>query len=182
MAETAPLCNFGWQAPKFSLPATDGKTYTLADVRGSSGALIMFICNHCPYVQAILPRIGRDARALADLGIGIAAICANDATAYPEDSFEEMAKLAEVRGFPFPYLHDESQQVARAYSAVCTPDFFGFNGDLELQYRGRLDASGRDPGPKDARRELFEAMCQVAETGVGPTKQNPSLGCSIKWR
>ena len=182
MAETAPICDFGWQAPDFSLRATNGKRYALEDIRGAHGTLIMFICNHCPYVQAILPRIERDARALAALGIGVAAICSNDGVAYPEDSFEAMAQLAEARGLPFPYLHDETQQVARSYGAVCTPDFFGFNSNLELQYRGRMDASGRDPGPDDARRELFEAMKLVAETGAGPRQQTPSLGCSIKWR
>lgn len=182
MAETAPLCDFGWKAPAFSLPATDGKIYTLDDVRGPNGTLVMFICNHCPYVQAILDRLVRDAAELATLGVKAVAISSNDARTYPEDSFDRMKALAEARGFPFPYLYDESQQVARAYGAVCTPDFFGFNKDLQLQYRGRLDASGRDPGPKTARRELFEAMRQVAETGRGPAEQIPSMGCSIKWK
>ena len=156
--------------------------YTLADVRGENGLLVMFICNHCPYVQAILDRMVRDAKALADLGVASVAISSNDATAYPEDSFPLMAEVAAAQGFPFPYLYDESQEVARAYGAVCTPDFFGFNRDLELQYRGRLDSSGRDPGPLAARRELFEAMRQVAETGRGPAEQVPSMGCSIKWK
>lgn len=182
MAETAPICDFGWKAPEFELPATDGKTYRLADVSGPNGTLIMFICNHCPYVKAILDRIERDAKDLNAMGIGVAAICANDAEAYPEDSFAEMTALATARRFSFPYLHDESQSVARAYGAVCTPDFFGFNAKGELQYRGRIDASGRDPAPPGAPRELFEAMRQVAETGAGPRKQTPSLGCSIKWR
>lgn len=182
MAETAPLCDFGWKAPAFSLPATDGKLYTLDDVRGPRGTLVMFICNHCPYVQAILDRLVRDTAELAALGVAAVAISSNDVRAYPEDSFDRMKALAEERNFPFPYLYDESQQVARAYGAVCTPDFFGFNSDLELQYRGRLDASGRDPGPETARRELFEAMRQVAETGQGPAAQVPSMGCSIKWK
>ena len=182
MAETAPLCDFGWKAPDFSLPATDAKTYSLADIQGPKGTLIMFICNHCPYVKAILPRLQRDSAALQDLGIGVAAICSNDAIAYPEDSIEEMKALAEARAFSFPYLHDASQDVARRYGAVCTPDFFGFNNRLELQYRGRLDASGKDPAPESARRELFEAMQAVAARGRGPARQNPSLGCSIKWR
>ena len=167
MAETTPICDFGWRAPDFSLPATDGNSYALGDLKGPNGTLVMFMCNHCPYVQAILDRIERDARELAELGVGVVAICANDAQAYPEDSFEAMTALATERDFPFPYLHDASQQVARIYNAVCTPDFFGFNANLELQYRGRIDASGRDPGPKNAPRELFEAMKQVAQTGRG---------------
>lgn len=182
MAETTPLCQFGWSAPPFTLKATDGNLYSLQDIAGPNGTLIMFICNHCPYVKSVLDRIVRDARDLKALGIGVAAICANDAHTYPEDSFPEMAALADAQAFPFPYLHDDSQQVAKAYGAICTPDFFGFNRDLELQYRGRLDASGRDPAPEGARRELFEAMKQVAETNLGPRDQRPSMGCSIKWR
>ena len=182
MAVETPVCNFGWKAPDFRLPATDGKVYSLEDIRGPRGTLIMFICNHCPYVKAVIDRIVRDAKELQALGIGVAAICSNDAEAYPEDSFENMKRFAEEHGFTFPYLHDESQDVARAYDAVCTPDFFGFNADLELQYRGRLDASGRNPAPPDVRRELFEAMKQVAETGRGPEHQIPSMGCSIKWK
>lgn len=182
MAEKPPVCDFGWPAPAFELPATDGKTYRLDDITGEAGTLIMFICNHCPYVKAILDRVERDARDLAAAGIGVAAICSNDAAAYPEDSFSAMKELAEARNFPFPYLHDESQDVARRYGAVCTPDFFGFNSGLELHYRGRIDASGRDPAPPGARRDLFEAMKQIADTGQGPTDQIPSMGCSIKWK
>jgi len=182
MAETAPVCDFGWRAPDFSLPATDGNRYQLSDIKGRNGTLIMFICNHCPYVKAILDRIERDARELSDLGVGVAAICSNDADAYPEDSFDAMTELAKERGFQFPYLQDANQQVARAFGAVCTPDFFGFNGHLGLQYRGRIDASGRDPAHENAPRELFEAMKQIAKTGKGPAQQTPSLGCSIKWR
>lgn len=182
MAETAPICDFGWKAPAFRLPATDGKIYSLDDIKGPNGTLVMFICNHCPYVQAILDRIVRDARDLQDLGIASVAISANDADAYPEDSFAHMADVAAQNGFTFPYLYDGSQEVARAYGAVCTPDFFGFNRDLELQYRGRLDSSGRAPGPAAARRELYEAMQRVAETGHGPADQVPSMGCSIKWK
>lgn len=182
MAETAPLCDLGWKAPGFSLPSTDGAILSFDDVAGPNGTLIMFICNHCPYVKAILPRLEDDVRALKEQGIGAAAICANDAAAYPEDSFEEMKALAAARAFPFPYLHDESQDVARRYGAVCTPDFFGFNGQRELQYRGRLDASGKEPAPPGARRDLLEAMTKVAKTGRGPRDQVPSLGCSIKWR
>ena len=182
MAEETPLCDFGWKAPDFRLPATDGRTYSLEDVRGPRGTLIIFKCNHCPYVKAIVERLVRDAAALQEAGIGVAAICSNDAENYPEDAFDKMAEAASLHGFTFPYLHDENQEVARAYDAVCTPDFFGFDADLGLQYRGRLDASGRDPAPADARRELHEAMMQVAETGQGPREQQASIGCSIKWK
>ncbi len=182
MAESTPVCEFGWRAPDFDLPGTDGKRYRLADIAGPKGTLVMFICNHCPYVLAVLDRILRDARELQAHGIGVAAICANDATTHPADSFPEMRRMAEERGFPFPYLHDEDQRVARAFGAACTPDFFGFDAQGGLQYRGRLDASGARPADPDARRELFEAMVQVAETGAGPREQVPSMGCSIKWR
>jgi peroxiredoxin len=180
MPET-PICNFGEPARPFSLPATDGKTYTLADVKGPKGLLVMFICNHCPYVKAVLDRIIRDARDLKEHGIGVVAINANDPVNYPDDSFDNMKRIAEAKQLPFPYLFDQSQQVARAYDAVCTPDFFGYNAELELQYRGRLDASKTTPVP-GAIRELYEAMVQVAETGRGPEQQIPSMGCSIKWK
>jgi len=181
MAAETPICNFGEPAKPFDLMGTDGRRYTLDDVRGPKGTLVMFICNHCPYVQAVLDRIIRDARELKSYGIGTVAISANDPVTYPDDSFDNMKRLAEEKTFPFPYLFDESQEVARAYDAVCTPDFFGYNKDLELQYRGRLDASKRQPIP-GAIRELFEAMVQVAETGRGPEHQIPSMGCSIKWK
>ncbi len=181
MAAIPPVCDFGWKAPDFTLPATDGKLYSLADIRGENGTLIMFICNHCPYVLAVLDRIKRDAADLQAIGIGVAAICSNDAMTYPADSFPKMRQMAEKEGFSFPYLHDEDQTVARAYDAACTPDFFGFNAAGELQYRGRLDASGRNPAARDAPRELYEAMSQVADTGHGPQDQTPSMGCSIKW-
>ncbi|MEO1562917.1 MAG: thioredoxin family protein [Pseudomonadota bacterium] len=179
---TPPVCQFGWKAPSFALPATDGSTYSLDDIRGQNGTLIMFICNHCPFVLAILDRIVRDARDLQSLGIGVASISANDVVAYPEDSFENMGRLAQKSGFSFPYLFDESQEIAKAYDAACTPDFFGFNAEDALQYRGRLDASRSTAGPTDLRRDLFEAMKQVAETGQGPEDQIPSIGCSIKWK
>ncbi|MCC5988611.1 MAG: thioredoxin family protein [Pararhodobacter sp.] len=182
MAASHPVCDFGWKAPSFHLQATDGRSYRLEDIAGAKGTLVMFICNHCPYVLAVLDRIIRDARELQAQGVGVAAICANDATQYPDDSFENMRRMAEERGFPFPYLHDEAQDVARAWKAECTPDFFGLNTAGELQYRGRLDASGRNPAPPDARRELFEAMMQIARTGEGPREQTPSVGCSIKWK
>ena len=182
MAVSTPVCNFGWRAPDFALPGTDGRLWRLGDVAGPRGTLVMFICNHCPYVQSVLDRILRDARDLQALGIGVAAISSNDPVAYPEDGFDAMRTEAEKHAFPFPYLFDETQTVARAYDAACTPDFFGFDAGLGLQYRGRLDASGRNPAPPDARRELFEAMRQVAETGLGPAEQVPSMGCSIKWK
>ena len=181
-ALNTPACDFGWPAPDFSLPGTDGRLHTPASCRGENGLLVAFICNHCPYVQAILDRLIRDASALREHGIGVVAISSNDAGAYPEDAFPQMTRLAKEKRFPFPYLHDESQAVARAYGAVCTPDFFGFDRHLGLQYRGRLDASGRQPAAADARRELFEALCAVAATGRGPSEQWPSIGCSLKWK
>jgi peroxiredoxin len=181
MPSSASTCEFGWKASDFLLPATDGRRYSLDDVRGSRGALIVFICNHCPYVKAVIGRLARDAAELAELGIRTAAISSNDAVAYPEDSFENMQHFAAQHRLPFPYLHDESQDVARAYNAVCTPDFFGFNAGLELQYRGRLDESRKESAP-GARRDLFEAMKEIARTGQGPREQIPSVGCSIKWK
>jgi peroxiredoxin len=182
VAIETPLCNFGWKAVDFTLYDTTGKQHSLATVRGPNGLLLMFICNHCPYVKAVIDRICRDARELKALGIGVAAIMSNDAVEYPEDSFENMQRLASELQFPFPYLHDASQKVAQTYGAVCTPDFFGFNSQLELQYRGRLDASGRAPAAPDTRRELFEAMREIATSGEGPCEQTASIGCSIKWR
>lgn len=177
-----PICEFGAKAPDFSLTGVDGKKWSLTDCAGEHGTLIMFICNHCPYVKAVIDRLVRDTRELREFGIGSVAIMPNDTDNYPEDSFENMQKFARAHDFHFPYLIDETQDVARTYGAVCTPDFFGYNADLELQYRGRLDASKTEPAPVDARRDLFEAMKQVAETGQGPKDQIPSMGCSIKWR
>ncbi|HLD13828.1 MAG TPA: thioredoxin family protein [Burkholderiales bacterium] len=182
MARTeTPVCDFGLAAPDFRLPGVDGKTYSLQDVRGPRGLLVMFICNHCPYVQAVRERVVRDVRELKSLGVGAVAISANDATDYPEDSFDNMKKIAVEWQLPMPYLFDETQAVARAYGAVCTPDFFGYNADLKLQYRGRLDESRKETAP-DARRDLFEAMMLVAQTGRGPKDQIASMGCSIKWK
>ncbi|NJO39042.1 MAG: thioredoxin family protein [Rhizobiales bacterium] len=181
MAAETPICTFGEKATSFELRATDGKRYTLEDVRGPKGTLVMFICNHCPYVKSVLDRIIRDVKDLESHGIGAVAIMSNDTVTYPDDSFENMKKLAAAKDFPFLYLFDETQEVARAYDAVCTPDFFGYNADLELQYRGRLDASKTTPVP-NAVRELYDAMVQVAETGRGPRDQIPSMGCSIKWK
>lgn len=176
-----PVCEFGQPAVDFSLPGVDGNTWTLADCRGEKGLLIFFICNHCPYVKAIRERLVRDARELKALGINSVAIMSNDPTQYEEDSFANMQKIAREFDFPFPYLLDETQEVAKAYGAVCTPDFFGYNADLALQYRGRLDESRKQAAAEDVRRDLFEAMKQVAETGIGPENQIPSMGCSIKW-
>ena len=181
MAAETPICNFGEPARPFDLMGTDGKRYTLDDIRGPKGTLVMFICNHCPYVKAVLDRIIRDANDLKEHGIGVVAINANDPVNYPDDNFDNMKRLAEAKQLPFPYLWDETQEVARAYDAVCTPDFFGYDRDLGLQYRGRLDASKTTPIP-GAIRELYEAMVQIAETGRGPEDQIPSMGCSIKWR
>lgn len=182
MAVETPICDFGWPAPGFRLPGIDGRDHSLEDVRGPKGTLILFICNHCPYVQAVADRLVRDVKDLQAAGIGVAAIMSNDVTAYPDDSFDNMKLFAARHGFTFPYLYDESQAVARSYDAVCTPDFFGFDAGLGLQYRGRLDASKREAGPADARRELYEAMMLVADTGQGPAEQIPSMGCSIKWK
>jgi peroxiredoxin len=177
-----PVCDFGLPAPDFALPGVDGRTWTRDDCKGPNGLLVMFICNHCPYVQAVRERIVRDARELAEHGIGCVAIMSNDPSDYPEDSFDNMKRVAEQFDFPFPYLLDETQQTAKDYGAICTPDFFGYNADLGLQYRGRLDESRKETAPAGVRRDLFEAMRQVAETGKGPEHQIPSIGCSIKWR
>ena len=182
MGEVPPVCEFGWHAKKFELPSVDGKKYTLEEVSGTYGLLIMFICNHCPYVLAILDRIVRDSEDLQKLGIGVAAISSNDVIGYPEDSFDNMKKLATKYNFTFPYMYDETQEVAKLYGAVCTPDFFGFNKNKKLQYRGRLDASRKEAGSPDLRRDLFEAMKGVAQTGKGPSEQIASMGCSIKWK
>lgn len=182
MAATGPrICDFGWPAADFLLPGTDGGMHGPSTARGPSGLLVMFICNHCPYVRSVIDRIVRDCTELAGLGIGSIAVMSNDTEAYPADSFDKMQAFAAENGFTFPYVIDESQSVARAYNAVCTPEFHGFNGGLELQYRGRLDESGRNAVP-GARRELVEAMRQIAETGNGPREQVASIGCSIKWR
>jgi peroxiredoxin len=181
MATTAPPGEIGSTAADFALPATDGQPYTLAGVRGPNGVLVAFICNHCPYVRAIRSRLVLDARELQALGVGVVAINSNDAATYPDDSFVNMRRIAAEWQLPFPYLYDESQQVARAYGAVCTPDFFGYDAQLKLRYRGRLDSSGKAE-TDGATRELFDAMKAIAVGGVAPAIQNPSIGCSIKWK
>ncbi|UCC57418.1 MAG: thioredoxin family protein [Gammaproteobacteria bacterium] len=177
-----PVCDFGKPAIDFALPGVDGNVWTLESCRGPNGLLVMFICNHCPYVKAIRERLVRDTRELLDLGVHSVAIMSNDQTLYEEDSFENMQAVAREFDFPFPYLLDESQAVAKAYGAVCTPDFFGYNSSLELQYRGQLDASRMETAPPDTRRDLFLAMRQVGASGQGPAEQTPGMGCSIKWR
>ncbi|HEY7787738.1 MAG TPA: thioredoxin family protein [Casimicrobiaceae bacterium] len=171
----------GWPAAQFDLPGIDGRRHTPDTARGPKGLLVVFLSNHCPYVRAIALKLVRDTDELAALGIGSIAIMSNDATTWPGDSFDNMKTFAAAHEFRFPYVVDESQETARAYDAVCTPDFFGFDRDLTLAYHGRLDASGRSPDPT-ARRELFEAMAQVARTGRAPVEQTPSIGCSITWR
>jgi peroxiredoxin len=181
MAVTTPALALGNRAPDFTLEGIDGKTWSLADVRGAKGTLVMFICNHCPYVKGAAARIVRDAKELQAIGVGVIAIMPNDTDAYPDDSFDNMKTFSRRNGFTFPYVIDRTQSVARAYDAVCTPDFFGFDAGLALKYRGRIDAGGKSEVP-GARRELFEAMRKIAETGQGPETQYPSVGCSIKWR
>ncbi len=179
----SPVCDFRRKAPDFDLPGVDGRNWTLADVVGEKGLLVMFICNHCPYVQAIRERLVADMNTLKSMGVNAVAISSNDVVNYPQDSFEQMKEVANEFNFGFPYLLDETQEVARAYEAVCTPDFFGFNANLELQYRGRFDDQGRDLRPKpNATKDLLVAMKMVAATGVGPQDQIASIGCSIKWK
>jgi peroxiredoxin len=178
---TTPAGQLGWSAAPFDLPDADGRRHTLDSVRGSNATVVMFICNHCPYVKAVADKIARDMKELAAHGVGSIAISSNDPAAYPEDAVEHMQPFAAAHGFTFPYVYDATQQVARTYGAVCTPDFFGFDRDLKLAYRGRLDASGRSNDPT-AARELFDAMLAIARTGKGPAVQHPSVGCSIKWR
>ena len=182
MTATATKIILDTLATDFRLPGTDGRTYTLEDVAGEKGTVVVFICNHCPYVKAVIGRLVADARVLMAEGIGFAAICSNDAKDYPEDSFANMKRFAQAHNFPFPYLHDETQAVARAYGAVCTPDYFGYGKDGKLKYRGRLDEGRTAPPPAGARRELVEAMRSIAATGVAPENPVPSVGCSIKWK
>ena len=181
-----PVCDFGWHAPHFALPNFNpifGNDHIVAlhAAKGKNGLLVMFICNHCPYVKAILPRLIHDVSELNMLGINTVAIMSNDPADYPEDSVENMQIIAREMDFPFPYLLDASQQIAKDYGAVCTPDFFGFNNKLKLQYRGRFDESRKEAAPQSTR-DLFHAMRQIADKGAGPKEQIASIGCSIKWR
>ncbi len=182
MAATPPVCEFGWPIIDAILPGVDGHEHQLSELAGPGGLVVVFICNHCPYVKGVIDRIVADAKDLANLGVAFVAINANDADAYPEDSFDNMKAFAAKHGFPFPYLHDREQKVARAFGAACTPDFFGFNADLKLQYRGRLDASRNEKVEPGMKRDLHDAMVQVARTGDGPPDQVASIGCSIKWK
>lgn len=177
-----PSLEPGMTAPDFSLPATDGRRVALADVRGPRGFLVAFICNHCPYVRAIRERLVDDAAELIKAGVGVVAISSNDVEAYPEDSFDRMRAIASEWHLPFPYAHDADQSVARAYGAVCTPDFFGFDAAGRLRYRGRLDAAHRGPRAPGMARELVDAMRAIADGREVPFGQHPSMGCSIKWK
>ena len=177
-----PVCDFDLDVVDFSLPGVDGKVWTPETARGEKGLLVMFICNHCPYVKSIRERIVRDTNELKNYGVNTVAIMSNDPAEYEEDSFDNMKKISQQYNFTFPYLFDESQQVAKAYGAVCTPDFFGYNAAMKLQYRGRLDESRKEAASEDVKRDLFDAMKQVAQTGHGPKQQIPSMGCSIKWK
>ena len=183
-ALTTPICDFGWNAPDFELLGTDGKNHSFASVRGENGTLVMFICNHCPYVKSVIHRIVEDCKILQSKGVGIIAVMSNDVNDPKyghEDSFDNMQVFSNDNLFSFPYVYDETQEIGKRYDAVCTPDFFGFNNKDELQYRGRLEASQQQLIP-NAPKELLEAMLQVAKTGKGPQKQIPSIGCSIKWK
>lgn len=182
MATAPPVCDFGWKAVDAALPGVDGNSHRIRDQAGPNGLVVAFICNHCPYVKAVIGRIVRDAADLKEHGVGFVAISSNDADTYPADSFPEMKLFATRNGFGFPYLYDEDQTVARSYGAACTPDFFGFNAELELQYRGRLDASRKEADQPGLRRDLYEAMIEIARTGEGPREQIASIGCSIKWK
>ena len=177
-----PICDFGQKAYDFKLKSTDNKILSLNDIKGENGTLIMFICNHCPYVKAVTRDIVKDCNELKKFGINSVAICANDAENYPEDSFDNMVVFAKKNQFCFPYLSDETQKIARTYEAVCTPDFFGYNKDLELQYRGRLRELKNLVPLRDGESDLFKAMKLIAETSKGPENQTPSMGCGIKWK
>jgi len=184
VALETPICNFGWKAPDFNLKGVDEKNYNFSGIKGENGTLIMFICNHCPYVKSVIGRIVEDCQILQENGIGIIAIMSNDVNDPKyghEDSFENMIKFSKNNQFSFPYVYDETQETGREYDAVCTPDFFGFNSNNKLQYRGRLESSQQELVP-NARKELLEAMLQVAKNGKGPKEQIPSIGCSIKWK
>ena len=180
--KTTPVCDYGQNAYDFKLVCTNEKIWTLDSLKGEHGLLLFFICNHCPFVKAIIPKLVRVTNTLIDHGINSVGIMSNDVNDYPEDSFENMRKVAKKNKFSFPYLYDVTQEVAKKYGAVCTPDFFGYNLSLELQYRGRLDATRMTKTSDNLEPELLNAMIKVGQTGQGPAEQNPSVGCSIKWK
>ena len=182
MPVQTPICDFGQKALPYELKSTENKIISLDDIKGENGTLIMFICNHCPYVKVVTREILEDCNKLKKIGINSVAICSNDFVNYPEDSFENMIKFSDVNQFSFPYLHDETQEVAKIYGAVCTPDFFGFDKDLGLQFRGRLRELKNFIPVKDGESDLLKAMKQIAKTSKGPKDQIPSAGCSIKWK
>ena len=179
-ALNTPVCEFGWKAQNFSLQSTSNEIVELNKARGQNGTLIMFICNHCPYVVSALDEIIFEAKELIKNDIAVIAISSNDVSTHPDDSFENMQALSVDKKLPFPYLYDETQEVAKTYDAACTPDFFGFNSELSLQYRGRLN--NKRESPNEIRRELYSAMIEIAKSGKGPREQIPSMGCSIKWK
>jgi peroxiredoxin len=176
-----PVCDFGWKAPEFTLNDALSNTFTMSDQLGKKGLLVMFLCNHCPYVQAIGDRLAEDTNTLMDHGVNVLAVMSNDYRYVPIDGPKHMPQFAAKYGWNFPYLVDEGQHVGKAYGAVCTPDFFGFNNDGGLQYRGRLDDARMGGSPSNRNKELVTAMKQIAATGQGPRQQTPSMGCSIKW-
>ena len=177
-----PICDFGQKALPFELKSIENTVFSLNDIKGYNGTLVMFICNHCPYVKAVTKEIVEDCNELKKIGVNAVAICSNDAVSYPEDSFENMIEFSRQNNFNFPYLVDETQEIAKAYKAVCTPDFFGYNNNLELQYRGRIRELKNLTPVKEGESDLIKAMKQIAETGEGPKEQIPSAGCSIKWK
>ncbi len=176
-----PICDFGQKAISFELKSTENKILSLDDIKGENGTLIMFICNHCPYVKAIIRELADDCAKLKEDGINSVAIMSNDTKNYPEDSFENMKKFSDRYNFSFPYLIDETQEVAKKYGAVCTPDFFGYNNKLELQYRGRIRELKDLKPVRNSESDLLKAMRLVIKTGKGPKEQIPSMGCNIKW-
>lgn len=177
-----PEKDSGFRAADFNLKGTDGKMHNLTDCMGDNGLVVMFICNHCPYVKAVIHRLVTDCKELQKAGIGCVAIMPNDTGNYPQDSFDNMKIFARSNGFTFPYLIDETQEIARAYGAVCTPDIYGFDTNGVLQYRGRVDSAGPNEAKPDTRRELLDAMLAVTEGRKTPDEQFPSMGCSIKWK
>ena len=181
MPVQTPICDFGQKALAFELKSTENKVISLDDIKGENGTLIMFICNHCPYVKAVTKEIVEDCNELKKIGVNSVAICSNDFVNYPEDSFENMIRFSNNNQFSFPYLQDDTQEVAKTYDAVCTPDFFGYNKDLELQYRGRVRELKNLEPVKDGESDLLKAMKMIAKTGQGPKDQLPSMGCNIKW-